>query len=166
MTTENDPEGLPDEAPARPDLPDDPGLPERARRPWMAGFIVALGERGIVADACRAAGIGRSQAYQWRQDDPLFAMEWDDAHQHAMDTLEAEAVRRAVEGVAEPVFYKGEKIETVQKYSDVLLMFLLNGGRSEKYRRGSVDVNVKLDQQATDIIGALADELTEAVADA
>lgn len=167
MTENTDPD-----LPGRPDLPDDPDSETRARRPWMARFLVELAERGIVADACAVALVSRSQAYWWRNEDPSFALDWADAHEQAMDKLEAEAVRRAARGIEEPVIHQGQlslKDDgtplTVTRYSDVLLMFLLNGGRSEKYRRGSVDVNVKLDQQATDIIGALADELTEAVSE-
>jgi hypothetical protein len=32
------------------------------------------------------------------------------------------------------VFYQGEKVGTVQKYSDTLLIFLMKGVRPEKYR--------------------------------
>ena len=69
-----------------------------------------------------------------------------------MDRLEAEARRRAIEGIEKPVFYKGkmcyrdevdpatgERRGTgepllIRKSSDVLLMFLLKGARPEKYR--------------------------------
>jgi len=142
-------------------MPDDPDDVNRARRPWMPKFIEALAERGIVTDACKVARISRAQAYAWRKDDPSFALDWDDAYQQAMDALEAEALRRAVRGVEEPVFYKGELVTTVQKYSDTLLMFLLNGGRSEKYRRGNqVEVQVRMGEQAADIIATLSDEMS------
>lgn len=50
------------------------------------------------------------------------------------ELLEAEAVRRAYEGVDEPVFYQGSECGEVRKYSDTLLMFLLKGMMPNKYR--------------------------------
>ena len=43
------------------------------------------------------------------------------------DALEAEARRRAVEGVRKPVFYQGVICGWVGEYSDTLLIFLLKG---------------------------------------
>ena len=49
--------------------------------------------------------------------------------------LEAEADRRAVEGVVKPLFYKGQRLPVeVREYSDVLLMFRLKALRPEQYR--------------------------------
>ena len=62
---------------------------------------------------------------------PLF----EEASEDAADSLEAEARRRAVEGVEEPVgWYKGQAGGVVRKYSDTLLIFLLKGRRPELYR--------------------------------
>ena len=58
----------------------------------------------------------------------------DHAREEAADTLEAEARRRAIEGVEEPVFHKGQRVGTVRKYSDLLLIFLLKGVRPQKFR--------------------------------
>ncbi len=57
------------------------------------------------------------------------------AEEVAADRLEAEAWRRAVEGVERPVgWYQGKPGGYVKEYSDVLLIFLLKGLRPEKYR--------------------------------
>ena len=48
--------------------------------------------------------------------------------------LEAEAWRRAHDGIEEPILYKGQVVTHVRKYSDLLLMFLLKGLRPEKFR--------------------------------
>ena len=45
-----------------------------------------------------------------------------------------EAYRRAVLGVAEPVYQGGELVGTVQRYSDRLLEFLIRGRRPQTYR--------------------------------
>ncbi|MBX6773030.1 MAG: hypothetical protein IRY83_14975 [Chloroflexi bacterium] len=51
-----------------------------------------------------------------------------------MDALEAEAWRRAVDGVERPVYQNGQRVGAVREYSDTLLIFLLKGGRPQKYR--------------------------------
>jgi hypothetical protein len=66
--------------------------------------------------------------------DPDYQAEFEEAHKEACDRLEQEARRRAVEGVDEPVFYKGEHCGVVRKYSDTLLIFLLNGAMPHKYK--------------------------------
>lgn len=47
--------------------------------------------------------------------------------------LEAEARRRGVEGVEEPILFQSKVVTTVRKYSDVLLIFLLKGLRPRRY---------------------------------
>jgi hypothetical protein len=54
-----------------------------------------------------------------------------------VDTLEAEADRRAAEGTLRPVFYKGEQCGEIREYSDTLLIFRLKALRPEKYRERS-----------------------------
>ncbi len=53
------------------------------------------------------------------------------------DLLEDEAVRRAKDGVEEPVYQGGKLVGHVQKYSDTLLIFLLKGAKPEKFRERS-----------------------------
>lgn len=97
-------------------------------------FLNAFAECGNVSQAAKAAKIPRMSHYQWIHDDEYKAA-FDDAKQEANDSLEAEARRRAVEGVDEPVgWYQGEAGGVIRRYSDILLMFLLKGAMPEKYR--------------------------------
>jgi hypothetical protein len=64
----------------------------------------------------------------------MFAAAFRDASIRATEVLEAEAWRRAKEGVAEPVFQGGKQVGVVQRYSDQLLMFMLRARAPEKYR--------------------------------
>lgn len=59
----------------------------------------------------------------------------DDEHglDLAIDALESEAVRRALSGVAVPVFHQGHECGSTVKHSDQLLMFLLKTLRPERY---------------------------------
>ena len=98
-------------------------------------FFTALGQRGIVKDACIAADIHRSTVYEYLKAGP---QEWEDryriAEEEAADTLENEAYRRAVEGVDEPVFQMGGQVGTRRVYSDALLVRLLQARRPSKFR--------------------------------
>ena len=106
-----------------------------ARRPRRKrAFLHALTDTVNVARACRKAGIPRRTVYHWRDADPHFAREWDDALEDGIDLLEAELHRRAFEGVEKPVWHKGEQVGTTRHYSDALAMFLLKAHRPERYR--------------------------------
>lgn len=54
----------------------------------------------------------------------------------AVAALESEAVRRALSGVAVPVFHQGRECGSTVKHSDQLLMFLLKALRPERYGGG------------------------------
>ncbi len=110
---------------------DDTGHPAR-----KTTFLETLAETVNVSAACRKAGIRRRTAYNWRNADPRFAREWDDALDDGIDLLEAELHRRAFEGVEKPVWHKGEQVGTVRHYSDALAMFLLKAHRPARYRDG------------------------------
>lgn len=101
-------------------------------------FLKALSEfHGNVSKALEAVKISRMAAYDWKKDDPDFSQEWDDVVEAGTEELEQEAWRRAHEGWEEPVFYQGEVVGAVRKFSDTLLMFTLKGRRPEKYRENS-----------------------------
>lgn len=111
---------------------------------WRPVFLKALAETGNVSAAARKAAIHRDTAYAARPDplaevaDPeaiAFGKAWDAAIEVAIDALEEEARRRAVEGTLEPVgWYRGVQGGTVRRYSDTLLIVLLKAHRPEKYR--------------------------------
>lgn len=101
---------------------------------WHSVFVAALASSGVVRVACQTAGVDRSTAYRHRADDPAFADAWDGAMDDAMDTMEAEARRRAIEGTRKPVYYKGVRCGSIREYSDVLLIFMLKGHRPERFR--------------------------------
>lgn len=103
-----------------------------ARR-WKKDFLAALRNTANVKLSCTAVGIERSTAYRARDKDPSFAAGWEEALSEAADALEAEARRRALAGVEQPVFYKGRRVGTVVRRSDVLLGFLLRGAKPERY---------------------------------
>lgn len=96
-------------------------------------FLAAFAQCATVSSAAEAARVHRNQHYRWLQD-PEYQQAFEQARETAVDALEAEAVRRAVHGRNEPVYYQGKVVGTVQRYSDILLIFLLKGAMPAKYR--------------------------------
>lgn len=110
----------------------------QAKKPAM---IAAFKSTCSVSRACEIAGIARMTHYLWMHTDPAYAEAFEASRDEAAQVLEDEAVRRAQQGVEEPVYQGGKLVGTVQRYSDTLLIFLLNGARPDKYKqRSSVEV--------------------------
>lgn len=105
-------------------------------------FCDVLAVTDNVSMAAAAVGISTSTAYEHRKTDAVFAAMWAEAQALAADSLEYALRRRAMEGVREPLFYKGEPIidpATGQQaykvtYPEASHMFLLRGAKPEKYR--------------------------------
>ena len=62
------------------------------------------------------------------------APQFEEAQQEHIEPVEAEADRRGVLGVDEPVFQGGRQLGVRRKYSDTLLMFRLNALAPERYK--------------------------------
>ena len=116
-------------------------------------FLAALATTCSVTKACELTGLPRPTVYGWRAADADFAARWDEAKRIGAEALEDEAMRRAAEGVDEPVFHQGAQVGTVRKYSDTLAIFLLKGAMPEKYRD-----NAKLELAGRLELGKLSDE--------
>lgn len=93
-------------------------------------FHKTFAATGSVSAAARAAEITTAQARRLRQTAPPDAT---DPVQAAVAALESEAVRRALEGVAVPVFHQGRECGSTVKHSDTLLMFLLKTLNPTRY---------------------------------
>lgn len=104
---------------------------------WTAAkrrrFLKALRQTGTVTVAAEAAGVARGAAYQLRKRDKTFRQAWDDALQAALDELEAELRRRAMQGVEQPVYFGGKECGRIRTYNDNLGIFLLRAHRGEIY---------------------------------
>jgi hypothetical protein len=104
-------------------------------------FLSALAATGIVSTAVEIAGTSRTRVYELRKCDSGFSSAWDEAEERAADALEAEAWRRAVDGVAEPLVSIGKLVRgddgeplSIRRYSDTLLLALLKARRPEKFK--------------------------------
>ena len=99
----------------------------------LVTFLESLAECGNVGDACRDAQISRKTVHKARQN-----TEFEKLYQQHLDlgisAIEDEATKRATVGTLEPVFWKGRRVASVRKKSDLLLMFVLKARRPELYR--------------------------------
>ena len=108
----------------------------KSRLAYQRRMLEALARGISPTSAARAAGLGRSTAYLWRQSDPDFAAKWDEAVAEGIDLLEEEARRRAVDGVNKrPIYHRGVQVGEIAQYSDKLLIFLLERRRPEVWSR-------------------------------
>jgi hypothetical protein len=97
-------------------------------------FLTAFAETCTVTHAADAAGIDRRTHYDWLKADQEYAEQFRAAEQSVADSLEAEAIRRARDGVERDVYYKGEVVGTERQLSDTLLIFLLKGHKPDKFK--------------------------------
>ena len=111
------------------------------RRDTRSRFLEILAATGNVSRAAATSGISRGTLYAERERDSAFAAAWLEAIEAATDALEAEARRRAIEGVEVTVVQGGRLVHddagkplTIRRYSDSLLALLLRAHRPEKYR--------------------------------
>jgi hypothetical protein len=97
-------------------------------------FLMELAETGMVSRAAEAAGVSRSTVYNERERNDGFAERWADIDEVVIESLEEEALRRARDGVEEPLVSAGKLVTTVRRFDSSLLMFLLKAKRPHIYR--------------------------------
>jgi hypothetical protein len=124
-------------------------------------FLRALADTGIVSVAVEIAGTSRTRVYELRKHNSGFASAWEEAEEQAADALEAEAWRRAVDGVPEPLVSGGKIVRdddgqplAIRRYSDTLMLALLKARRPERFKDRAVVEH--------DIADGLADRLEAA----
>ena len=104
-------------------------------------YLNTYREHGLHGMAAKAAGVSRQCVEQHLEKDEGFKAERVRALADYRETIEHEIKRRAMEGWDEPVFYKGNEVGVVHKYSDRMLE--LHGKRHiPEYRdKQSIDLN-------------------------
>jgi hypothetical protein len=97
-------------------------------------FLEAYKVVGTASEAARITGIPRDTHREWLKKSETYRQAFADADDAATEVLEKEALRRAVEGREEDVYFNGVPVGKVRKYSDVLLIFLMKAKRPDVYR--------------------------------
>jgi hypothetical protein len=152
--------------------------------PEQRAFLAALSELGTLTKAREVSGIGRWSHSNWMKKPP-YRRAYQIARTMFGDHLEAEAVRRAKDGVDRPKFYKGRPImcplldaernpildedgqpimvqyfET--EYSDTLMVTLLKAYLPGRYRERK-DVKIRTTNQR--VAGSTPQEAIDAARD-
>lgn len=94
-------------------------------------FLEALVlHHGIISDACKATGVGRTTVYLWRDSDPEFKKELDEVNETAIDFVEGKLFQR-IEGVmtenSDGEVYKTPPSDTA------IIFFLKTKGKKRGY---------------------------------
>ena len=131
-------------------------------------FFEAVAGGLPIGEAAAAAGYSRRSVYEYKEADAEFASRWQEADDLAVDRMEKEADRRALDGTEKPVFHQGNECGRIREFSDVLLMFRLKGKRPKIYRdNASVELAGKNGgkiQTEHSLAGVPDDELRAALA--
>lgn len=136
------------------------GLPR-----WWAPYMREIELNGGFTNVAKESiGISNStpEMYIIKHPDlkPRFDAEVEAARQRATERILAEGVRRGVKGYEEPVYYQGERTDTITKYSDTLLIFSANargvGTREPAQVRINLDLN-EMREMPADLLQRLVD---------
>lgn len=99
---------------------------------WQV-FLAEVAKLPDRSTALERAQISPEEYAERVRNDTAFVSKLADYFDAGIDSLEDTAIRRAVLGVEEPVFWQGQVVGWKTVYSDRLLTFLLAGNRA-KYR--------------------------------
>ena len=96
-------------------------------------FLIALGALGTIRDSVIFTGIPRAQHFRWLDKDDDYKLKYQRAQDTFSEVLEAQLYKRAIVGVEEPIYAKGEIVGYKTKYSDNLLITALKANLPDKY---------------------------------
>ena len=88
----------------------------------QARFVEVLAQWGNVRAAAAQAGVSRAHLYRMRRASPEFRRMWDAALVLARPQVEEVLADRALNGVAETVYYHGEEVATRTRFDTRLLL--------------------------------------------
>lgn len=88
----------------------------------IAQFLEALAHDGNVRSACARVGMNRASAYRLRRRDTLFARAWAAAQVQAREVVGEVLGTRAIDGIEEQVWHRGEVVGTRRRYDTRLLL--------------------------------------------
>lgn len=137
-----------------------PGRGDKTGHLKKKRFLEEYSKTGIVSYSAKKAGISRKTFYEWVAKDPEFAAKAKEAEEEATELLETEALRRAVQGTLEPVFWQGKKVGQIRRFSDTLLIFTLKARNPKKYRE---NVSISIEREMEQLLDQLKQTLPKEV---
>jgi hypothetical protein len=98
-------------------------------------FLAAYRKTGLLQKSAKIAGLNKHQIDKFSKGNTAeaetFALNLQDAADSWGDTIREELTRRAIDGIDENVYYKGQWLETKRVYSDSLLTLMATSTLSE-----------------------------------
>lgn len=122
-----------------------PGELTEAQRSFLDAYRVF----GMVKAAAEQAGVSRELHYNALRTSESYRHAFQIAQRDSALALEEEARNRAIDGYDEPVFQRGKIVGFRRRYSDRLLIFLLEANVPEKFGRHATPRNAPEQQQIT-----------------
>lgn len=121
--------------------------PER-KKLWLENLAAS----GLKTEACRVIGVSIWTVNEHLKNDADFKQGFEDAMYTYRESLVKEIHRRGVDGVVEPVFYKGARVDkgALLRFSDTLLLALARRHIPE-FREKTESTNVNLDTGLADL---------------
>ncbi|MEE4453824.1 hypothetical protein [Novosphingobium resinovorum] len=101
-------------------------------------FLDHLSRKGDVRSACARVGMSRTSAYVLRRRDAVFAQGWRAALVLARAHVEEVLATRALDGVEEAVWFRGELVGTRRRYDTRLLLGNCSRGWQKSVARRSI----------------------------
>ncbi len=99
-----------------------PGQWTEFDRPRQVAFLTALAECGNVRAAAASCGVSYRTAYRARRREPAFRQAWTGALVAARPVSEDVLTTRAIDGVEEIVWFRGEEVGRRVRYDSRLLL--------------------------------------------
>lgn len=109
-----------------------PDLPRPHHNGWskpkMRQFLEALAGSGSVTAAAKAVHMSRDSAYKLRARlaGTPFDLAWEGALENGIRQVAHEAIDRAINGVVQPVYYKGEQVGERRVFNENLTRLILD----------------------------------------
>jgi len=104
------------------EIPSPSGPPSKWTAETRAQFLEHLSRNGNVRAACLRVGVSAEIAYRLRRRDAAFARGWSAAMILARREAEQVLAERAIEGVIEDVYYRGEWVGSRRRHDARLLL--------------------------------------------
>jgi hypothetical protein len=122
-------------------------------------FCTLLSIGMTVVDACEEVGLSQSSVYELRDRDEEFMAMMQEAYDDSTRLLEGECFRRA-KGWEETIIQRDGSTRVMEKYDNLLLMFLLKARKPRMYRE-TMDININEKRHILiDLVQVVKDENT------
>ena len=120
---------------------------KRCWRP-QGHFLREFARTDSVSAACRAAGLARRTAYNWRDADADFRRRWEAARERGVGRLRDEVMRRAMVGDTVPVWHDGRIVDHVAEPDSRVLWRLLQALQADTYGPHAAEIQARRERNA------------------